>query len=121
MSIYRKEKEVGWVIGRGLTIGFFLYGPRGCVQLWASVIHVPGSEEFRLLPHDFGYHTHWPQYDDQRIRDEKCKRLGGRPCYYDGSSLVAQKLFATLCDLGELPVWLALQEKHDSLRIEGDE
>ena len=47
----------------------------------------------RPMAADVGYHSYHPMYDEQPQMSESCEYLDGKPCYYDGSGLHAEKVF----------------------------
>lgn len=65
---------------------------------------------FEPLPADLGYHSYKPMYEGQTCIDEKCEFLNGSPCYYDGSSLNAKRIYDTLLEKGSDGVWKELEE-----------
>ena len=48
---------------------------------------------FLPMAADLGYHSPVPMYDGQSPLLETCEYLDGKPCYYDGSTLYADKIF----------------------------
>lgn len=62
------------------------------------------------LPSDIGYHSPVPLYDGQTVLTDECPFLDGRPCYYDGSSSMADGVFKVLVEQGEDALWAALEE-----------
>lgn len=91
--------------GKVYRITWYLRGPKGVVQLQGLVL--PASSSLRkiyadgdlipvdggmLLPSDLGYHSPVPLYEGQEPIDDDCEVIGGT-CYYEGSSLPAQRPF----------------------------
>jgi hypothetical protein len=68
------------------------------------------STLFLPLPADVGYHSPTPMYDGQEPMSDRCEYLDGRPCYYDGSGLQAERLFSRFVTEGEPAVWKELEE-----------
>ena len=113
----------------GVQIRFVLKGPFGATQfgLYTSwqLPHVmkelkakwwgkSGHEHtFDPIPTDLGYHAYEPQYDGQ-TRMGSCDILpdaeGG--CYYDGSTLAAERVFERLLREGDASVWAELEEQY---------
>lgn len=58
------------------------------------------------MPADIGYHSPKPMYEGQS--DMECSLLPGGHCYYDGSSLNADRYFAILVHEGGEALWKAL-------------
>lgn len=86
-----------------LMIRFIVMGPKGAVQWYtstgwylAAVREIAASNPYRerdkLEGWDLGYHALEPQYEGQNVSRESCEYCGGKPCYYDGSSLQAKEL-----------------------------
>ena len=63
---------------------------------------------------DLGYHSPKPTYEGQDKMTDKCKHLGDRPCYYDGSGLRAEKVFDILLKEGGDGVWKELENEYTS-------
>lgn len=104
----------------GLEMRFVLVGPNGATQLvlytnW-MLPHIAKSDLYNEpLPADRGYHSPVPQYDGHGILVRECEYLGGRPCYYDGSSLAAAELFDVLVEQGDDGVWAELYNDYCGL------
>ena len=64
---------------------------------------------FAPSPADLGYHSLTPHYEDQPPH-ANCEYLDGRPCYYDGSGLNADRIYGVLLAEGSDGVWRELQE-----------
>ena len=100
----------------GVNLRMVLKGQRGAVQFllytgW-QLPHV--RDEFKeraasVLPADVGYHSPVPMYEGQAEIAESCEYLDGRPCYYDGSSLAAERFFDVLTHEGDAGVWRELE------------
>ena len=115
-----------------VTMRMVLKGPSGAVQFvlytgW-NLPHV--EEELRRkerflsepLPADIGYHSPMPMWEGQESIIEDCAYLDGRPCYYDGSGLMAQDAFNILVEQGGDGVWKYLEDYyHDTFGNEKGE
>lgn len=94
-----------------------LKGPKGAVQFilytgW-DLPHV--TEEYGVrepMPADLGYHSPTPMWEDQTPMDN-CPYLDGKPCYYDGSSLNAERIYRVLLEKGSDGVWAELEEYYN--------
>jgi hypothetical protein len=91
----------------GMQIRFLLKGEKGTIQFLIGTDwyppHVQESmrsrfaqqdrQRFNPKPHgwDVGYHSLTPMYEGQETVSDSCEYLDGKPCYYDGSSLRADK------------------------------
>ena len=62
------------------------------------------------MPADVGYHSPKPIYEGQEIMSDCCECLGGKPCYYGGSGLYAEKIYKVLVEKGSDEVWKKLEE-----------
>ena len=109
----------------GVNIRFVLKGAAGAVQFilytnW-QLPNVRQEFEERFgdcwprslaqpLPADLGYHSPKPMYDDHEPIDDSCPYLDGKPCYYDGSTLAAERIFDVLTAAGAEGVWRELEE-----------
>jgi len=102
-----------------VNIRFLLRGPRGVVQfLILSGWYLPEvqSELGRGTFHDYplaadlGYHSPVPMYEGQEPITDSCEYLDGRPCYYDGSSLAAKRVYERLLREGDAGVWSELED-----------
>jgi hypothetical protein len=61
-------------------------------------------------PADIGYHRLTPSYEGQEPLLDSCDLLGGKPCYSDGSGLMAREVFEKLIREGDAAVWRELEE-----------
>lgn len=113
----------------GVDLRFILKGKEGAVQFviftnW----HLPhvhdrmvdrcGSDGFcslKPMPADVGYHSPVPKYEGQTVSKDACEYLDGRPCYYDGSGLHAEKVFAILVAEGIEKMWEHLESYYKDL------
>jgi len=108
-----------------MNIRFLLHGPQGSVQfLWSTGITPeravqPGKcgareEWMHIAPmgYDLGYHADAPQYEGHGSYE--CGFRPGGECYYDGSSLAADRILELFLTKGEDAMWAALRERYDS-------
>ena len=109
----------------GVELGFYLKGEKGTVQfkIFTNWFQPHVAKEFKHrdwdfddlwcpfkpLPADLGYHSPVPMYEDHHAVGENCEWTGG-VCYYDGSSLAAEKIFEILTESGDEGVWKALED-----------
>ena len=106
----------------GVDMRCLLTGPLGVVQFvvftgW-MLEHIEKEMEarhhdavgFRItrpMPADLGYHSPKPMYDGNS--EMECDLLPGGKCYYDGSSLNAEKPFRLLKEQGSEALWTFLE------------
>jgi hypothetical protein len=64
---------------------------------------------------DIGYHAHSPQREGQEQDRRECPYLDGQACFYDGSGLQAEPVLEAFIHRGDVAIWEALRERHDSL------
>lgn len=98
---------------------YLLQGPKGAVQLVAYVL-LPDSPMMKvigdnagglwdaypvdggfLMPLDLGYHSPVFMYAGQEPLEQACEWLDGEPCYYDGSTPNAERLFRDWNERGQ--------------------
>lgn len=115
----------------GVTMTWYVRGPKGAVQFvvytsWhlphvtaemerkaaAGVSAYQGSLLWKPMAADLGYHSPVPMYEGQTILTGDCEILGG-PCYYDGSSLNADRVFEVLLREGGDKVWEQLEDYYE--------
>ena len=93
----------------GVNMKMVLKGERGAVQfVLYTGWHLPHvAEEHRAkgyyaepLPADLGYHSPLPMYGGDEPIDQECEYLDGKPCYYDGSGMMAERIFGVLTEKG---------------------
>ena len=111
----------------GMTIRFVLKGESGATAfLIYTNWYPPKTQEelfnngkdrysfFQIQPigADVGYHAREPQWEDQSPQ-ENCSYLDGDPCYYDGSSLRADKVNLLFLTQGVEAVWKELEEEYE--------
>lgn len=113
-----KNYGVGAVVLR-----FILIGERGAMQFVCSTGMYPkhvtdewdasgrDPKAFRAMGYDIGYHAHEPQHEGQSAQDN-CTYLGGRACYYDGTSLGAEEFLPTFITGGDDAVWAMLEARY---------
>ena len=66
-------------------------------------------------PADIGYHSAYPLWESQNISTEHCEYLDDKPCYYDGSSLNAERVFKILLKEGSEGVWKYMESYYYSI------
>lgn len=94
----------------GVDCLWLLKGEKGVVQFkiftnwYLPHIQEKLKEIYGPMATDLGYHSPVPIYEDQKPITSNCEFTNG-PCYYDGSSLNAQKLFEILVEKGSEAVW----------------
>ena len=108
----------------GVEMRFVLKGKDGAVQFllysnW-QLPHV--TKEFRKkmssenyfmfepMPADLGYHSIKPHYDGQESVTKECTYLDGKPCFYDGSGLNAERVYETFLRQGLEGIWKELED-----------
>ena len=99
---------------------WYVKGPKGIIQFCLStgwllpeVAREPGRTAIKPLAYDLGYHSPKPLYKGQELLEENCEMLGG-PCYYDGSSLMADEAFAILAREGGESLWRYLEGQYEA-------
>ena len=111
----------------GVNLTFLLKGECGAIQFVVYTNwHLPHVQKefdgklpdtkFPYLFHqpmatDLGYHSPKPLYENQPSMPGKCNVLNGT-CYYDGSSLNAERVFDILREKGDAGVWEELEEEY---------
>lgn len=110
----------------GFDIFFIVKGSKGAVQFLISVhAFLPHVErdtpslrrhsEEKISGYDVGYHSKVPQFDGQTPMSRECDILGGT-CYYDGSSLAADRWVKEIFSIrGEHPdehMWKKLEAEY---------
>ena len=109
----------------GVELKFVLKSDKGAVQFllytnW-HLSHVQEELNRKLdsqFPHlschpqpaDLGYHSPKPTYKGQTQMPGGCEYLDDKPCYYDGSSLNADRIYKVLLEKGSDGVWQELEE-----------
>ena len=122
----------------GVNIRFVLKGEEGATQfLLYTNWHLPHIQKEQLskyvgdayltellflpTPADLGYHSRKPLHEwHDEPTSEKCEYLDGAPCYYDGSSLNADRVFDILVEKGDQGVWDELQNYYDATFTKGE-
>ena len=102
----------------GVDMCWYLRGPEGVIQflVFTGWMLPEVQKEFERsssvtlypLPADVGYHASTPQYEGQS--EMECSLLPQGKCYYDGSGLYAEKVFALLVREGHESVWKKLED-----------
>ncbi len=106
--------DMRWLIhGEHATVQFVIYtswlpswvaaGP------WGPNVHGAPDQIFPPIAADLGYHADQPLYEDQ-LGQAECAFRGGHRCFYDGSGLNAEPVFAALLTEGGDVVWRHLEE-----------
>jgi len=122
---YRTDRKTYGL--HGMDITWLLRGPLGVAQFVVFTHWTPGEvghidwlsrKISSPMAADLGYHALCAQYDGQTPMGD-CDYLDDRPCFYDGSSLQAQELFARFVIEGDAVIWRELGERHDDLLIPG--
>jgi hypothetical protein len=107
-----------------MTIRFVFQGAKGATQFLIStgmlLKHV--QEEFNKkgwtsnwMGYDVGYHSPKPIFDGQEpiSTDGSCSYVEGQNCYYDGSTLQAEKLAEQFVSTGEDVIWEELNRLYN--------
>lgn len=114
----------------GVDLLFVLKGKKGAVQfLVFTGWHLPKVQKeldekpfnpkfpylfHKPMPADIGYHSPKPMYEDHKPLTKSCKILDGKPCYYDGSGLQAEKVFEILVREGSEGLWKYLEKYYNA-------
>jgi hypothetical protein len=77
----------------------------------AEILFMYGDERGVV---QFLLHTNWRMRDGQEALTAQCQDLGGKPCFYDGSRLDAERIYKTLLEKGSEGVWEELAKYHGS-------
>ena len=105
----------------GMQIRFILTGPLGAIQFLIFLSDwTPGTISFGSAPGslgsmavDLGHHWSKPTYEGEVRR--QCEYLPGGECYYDGSSLAAEKPFRVLVEDGPEAMWALLRKHYEAV------
>jgi hypothetical protein len=117
--LIRPETSRNYGIG-DCRIFFYVIGEKGAVQwmIGTDWYPAPAREHLRGFPSreavqpvawDIGYHSRTPMYDGHTLMGNECNVIGG-PCYYDGSSLNAEKWVEGFINGGTEWLWPKLEE-----------
>ena len=68
---------------------------------------------------DAGYHSYEPRYEGQTPMED-CPYLGGKPCYYDASGLLAEEWLNVLREGGSDAIWKKLEEWYHEQLVTAD-
>ena len=116
----------------GVDLRMILKGPEGAVQFvlytnW-QLPHVAQETVNRIengasriaiecafmpMPADLGYHWTKPRYDGQTQMD--CEYVACGKCYYDGSTMNAERIYEVLLREGSEGVWRELESFYNDL------
>lgn len=102
-----------------VNLGFYLKGKKGVIQFilftgwFLKQNKNKNMNNLFPMPADLGYHSYVPIYEEQEST-EKCERLEGKKCYYDGSGLMADKVFDILTEKRSDGVFEYLEEEYYS-------
>lgn len=122
----RRDKNPAKNYGiHGVELRFILKNESGAVQfvLYSGMHAKSVRDEHRhdlgwagnmSMAADLGYHAPTPQYESHTSKAD-CPYLDGRPCFYDGSGLDAEKPFTVFTDEGEDALWAYLAEYHKEI------
>lgn len=120
----------------GLDVWFVLKGPKGAVQFvvtWNVYLpHIEREErptwrkystyDETVMGVDVGYHSPKPMYEEHLACRDDCRFVDGGKCYYDGSSLLADKwakeVFSIRGKIPEEAIWRRLEDEYKH-RFEG--
>ena len=109
------EPQTGIVVFRLFTNWHL---PHVASELGKKEPELVGDEWYwmlRPMPADLGFHWTSPRYAGQESLTHACEFLGGRKCYYDGSSLNAMSVFNDLVSKGGRAVEEYLEEYYNDL------
>lgn len=124
----KRSDEPGKNYGIGsCRITFILKGEKGAMQFMIGTNwYVPSAREhLKNFPMsrsdlqqkpdgwDVGYHSYKPMYEDQTSMTGECHVLNA-PCYYDGSSLMADEWVEQFVAGGTDWLWKKLEEQYHS-------
>lgn len=112
---------------KGMEIKFVLKGEKGATQfvIYTDWYPTEVQKEYfykgldrkyfsvRPMGADIGYHSPIPMFEDQKPIIESCEYIDGKPCYYDGSGLAAEKLVPLFLEMGVDVVWNKLEEDYE--------
>lgn len=70
---------------------------------------------YEPMPADKGYHSFKPRYEGQKVCQNECEYLDGKPCYYDGSGLQAEDMYNILITKGSDGIWEELERYYESI------
>ena len=102
-----------------MRIRFVLKGGKGAVQFLMCSGWYPQVFNIHARPYalDLGYHSPRPRYIGQKPIAESCEYLDGKRCYYDGSSLAADRILERLLKEGSDAVWEELEEYYKEIFV----
>ena len=120
-------RSIQWTpsAANGLEMRWLVHGPDGCVQFSVNTYWTTSTTSNTLVdvlsrrpPYakDVGHHWHTPTYNGES-RMDSCDLINNPDgCYYDGSGLHADTLFATLIREGDAAVWTELETYYEQCR-----
>jgi hypothetical protein len=106
----------------GMNMRWLLHGQYGTIQFliytswlpswvkegqWGPRVDDHGPAQFRPMAADLGHHWDRPTYDGEDSMT--CDIRSGGTCFYDGSGLNAEPLFAKLLTNGSEAVWAEME------------
>lgn len=106
--------------GKEGAVQFVLFTNWGLPDVTERLLNKPITSRIDLecrflpMPADVGYHSPKPMYDGQKPISN-CTALDGKPCYYEGSTLYAEKVFDILVSGGSDAVWNELENYYNSV------
>ena len=104
-----------------VDIKFLLRGDKGVIQFWISTgwflpQNTKAMQDTSMYPmaYDIGRHSYVPRRDDEKPISENCPYLDGKPCYYDGSSLQAKRIFEIMVSQGGEAMWDEMESYYEA-------
>lgn len=94
---------------------FVLKGAKGATQfVLYTNWYLPENNQppKHPMPADLGYHSRTPHYEDHPVFD--CEYTDTGKCYYDGSSLNAERVYKVMLEKGMDGVWEELESYYHS-------
>ena len=120
-SKFKREIKFIPTYDDSMTIRFFLHGKKGVIHFairtgWKKDKQYEKTG-LSAYGSDVGYHSPKPMYEGQKPQ-ENCDIY--ETCYYDGSSLLAERYFNDLMEAGEDYIWSKLESVYKG-RFEDEE
>jgi len=94
--------------GNGEPKRYVLIGDKGAIQF----LYIEANEYCCAKALDLGYHSPCPVYSDHEPVANDCKFVKGGVCYYDGSTLAAERPLEILLQFGEDLLWKFLELRY---------